>query len=105
MAEGQAFQLIRHPAYNDWMASLRDRRARFIIDARVRRLAEGNVGDSKSVGDGVHELRVNHGPGYRIYFARRGNVTILLLCAGDKSSQSRDVERAKRLLEAQGDWP
>ena len=105
MAEGRPLKLIEHPAFTEWVSALRDRRTRFIIDARVRRLAGGNTGDSKSVGHGVHELRVNHGPGYRIYFAQRANVTILLLCAGDKSTQSRDIERAKRLLEAQGDWP
>ena len=105
MAEGQPLRLIRHQAFNAWMASQRDRRAVFIIDARLRRLAQGNAGDSKSVGNGVHELRVDYGPGYRIYFARRGNVTILLLCAGDKSSQPRDIERAKQLLAEQGGLP
>ena len=65
---------------------------------RLDRLAEGNPGDVKPVGEGVSELRIDHGPGYRVYFAPRGKIVIVLLCGGDKSSQQRDITRARRLL-------
>jgi putative addiction module killer protein len=83
--------------YAAWFAALRDRAARTRIDARLRRLAVGNPGDVKPVGDGVSELRINFGPGYRVYFVRRGDTLVVLLAGGDKSSQSRDIEMAKRL--------
>jgi putative addiction module killer protein len=81
----------------NWESKLRDRRARTIIAARVFRLAEGLAGDTSSVGGGVSELRIHFGPGYRIYFQRRGDTIIVLLCGGDKSSQERDIATAKRL--------
>jgi putative addiction module killer protein len=83
--------------FANWESKLRDRRARTIIAARVFRLAEGLAGDTSSVGDGVSELRIHFGPGYRIYFQRRGDTIIVLLCGGDKSSQERDIAAAKRL--------
>jgi putative addiction module killer protein len=84
-------------AFGAWMAGLRDLRARGRIAARIERLADGNPGDAKSVGDGVSELRIDHGPGYRVYFTRRGSLLIILLCGGDKSSQDRDIVAAKAL--------
>jgi putative addiction module killer protein len=80
-----------------WEAQLRDRRARTIIAARLMRLSEGLIGDAPSVGEGVRELRIHYGPGYRIYFQQHGNAFIVLLCGGDKASQQRDIEMAKKL--------
>ena len=80
-----------------WHGALRDLRARIAIARRIDRAAAGNLGDVKPVGEGVAEMRVNVGPGYRLYFTRRGEMLILLLCGGDKSSQSRDIALAKRL--------
>lgn len=68
-----------------------------MIASRLDRLAFGHLGDIHSVGDGINELRIHYGPGYRIYFVKRGNMIIILLCGGDKSSQSKDIKTAKRL--------
>ncbi|NKB17665.1 MAG: type II toxin-antitoxin system RelE/ParE family toxin, partial [Pseudanabaena sp. CRU_2_10] len=81
--------------FEDWLVRLRDRTARVKIQARLGRLALGNFGDSKFVGDGVYELRINYGGGYRIYFGQVGARVILLLCGGDKSSQEQDIQTAK----------
>lgn len=80
-----------------WEAQLRDRRVRTIIAARLMRLSEGLIGDAPSVGEGVRKLRIHYGPGYRIYFQQRGNTITILLCGGDKASQQRDIEIAKKL--------
>lgn len=82
--------------FDSWLAALRDDRAIEKVDARIARLRDGNFGDCKPVGEGVLELRVHYGPGYRIYFGRRGKAVVVLLCAGDKHSQSRDIAQAKR---------
>jgi putative addiction module killer protein len=82
--------------FDEWLLALKDVRAIDKVDARVARLRAGNFGDCKPVGEGVLELRVHYGPGYRIYCGRRGRAVVLLLCAGDKQSQSRDIARAKR---------
>jgi len=76
-----------------WLASLKDVRAQERINKRIVRLEGGLFGDAKFF-DGIGELRIDHGPGYRLYFVRRGNVLVILLCGGDKSSQVRDIERA-----------
>ncbi|MDZ4064783.1 MAG: type II toxin-antitoxin system RelE/ParE family toxin, partial [Coriobacteriia bacterium] len=81
--------------YQRWFEGLRDRAARFRIGARIRRVALGNLGDVKPVGEGVSELRIPYGPGYRVYLAQRGDSLVILLAGGDKSSQPRDIERAK----------
>lgn len=83
--------------FNDWLHALRDQQARVRIVRRIDRLRFGNFGDAKSVGEGVSELRVDHGPGYRLYFTQFGPTLVLLLCGGDKSSQSRDIARAKSM--------
>jgi putative addiction module killer protein len=81
--------------FEDWLAKLRDRSARGKIQIRLARLSLGNFVDSKFVGDGVYELRIDYGGGYRIYFGQVGTRVILLLCGGDKSSQNRDIQTAK----------
>lgn len=92
-------ELIRSATFDRWLSGLRDRRAVARIAARLDRLVSGNLGDAQPVGDGVSELRINYGPGYRVYFIQRGPVLIILLCGGDKSSQDRDIKQAKVLAE------
>jgi putative addiction module killer protein len=84
--------------YARWFERLRDERARARILARIRRLSLGNPGDVRSVGGGVSELRIDHGPGYRVYYCTRGDALIVLLAGGDKRSQARDIRTAIRLL-------
>ena len=83
--------------FQKWEGRLKDRLAKAAIASRIFRLANGLSGDVKPVGDGVSELRIHYGPGYRVYFQQRGNALVVLLCGGDKSTQSRDIETAKRL--------
>ena len=83
--------------FAEWMAGLRDIRARAKIAARIDRMALGNPGDVEPVGEGVSELRIHHGPGYRVYFSRRHLTLIVLLCGGDKSTQAKDIKAAKAL--------
>ncbi len=90
-------QIQQTETYAKWFAGLRDRVARARIDIRIRRLSLGNAGDAKPVGEGVSELRVDHGPGYRVYFIQRGEVVIVLLAGGDKSTQDKDIRNAKAL--------
>lgn len=97
--KGHAFELVESPVFSDWLGSLRDRRARARIISRLERLADGNFGDHKSVKDGVFELRVDYGPGYRVYLFQRGKELVILLCGGDKRTQDADIAKAKRLKE------
>ncbi|MDP3403593.1 MAG: type II toxin-antitoxin system RelE/ParE family toxin [Brevundimonas sp.] len=92
-------EIRRSDTFTRWFADLRDQAARAVIARRIDRLAQGLFGDVKSVGSGISELRIDHGPGYRVYFAMRGLEIVVLLCAGDKSSQSRDINRARALAE------
>jgi putative addiction module killer protein len=94
--EGQVI-VVESEYFRVWLDSLRDEKARLRIDDRLRRLANGNAGDTKSVGDGVQELRLHFGPGYRVYYTWRDGVLIILLCGGDKGSQGRDISKAKEL--------
>src|SRR5215472_13631948 len=80
--------------FSDWFARLRDREARARITVRIRRLSPGNPGDVRSAGGGVSEMRIDYGPGYRVYFVRRGDAVVVLLCGGDKHSQDGDIARA-----------
>lgn len=87
----------RTERYDTWLSTLRDRNAAAIVTSRVVRVGRGLMGDVKSVGSGVSELRIDYGPGYRVYFTHRGRTLILLLCGGDKSSQSSDIRAAKAM--------
>lgn len=84
-------------AFAEWLAALRDRRAAARVAERLRRIALGNAGDVKALGEGLSELRIDYGPGYRVYFTQRGKVLIIVLRGGDKTSQERDIARAKFL--------
>ncbi|MEG4996267.1 type II toxin-antitoxin system RelE/ParE family toxin [Microcoleus sp. B4-D4] len=79
----------------EWYCTLGDGKAQVKVDARLERVSLGNLGDYKPVGDGVYELRINYGPGYRIYFREIGATIVLLLCSGDKSTQEQDIRKAK----------
>ena len=87
-------EIIQSETFNRWRSGLRDRQALARINARIRRLADGNPGDVKPVRERISELRIDHGPGYRVYFVRRGPLVIVLLAGGDKRSQDADIERA-----------
>ena len=90
-------QLKQTETFRKWESRLSDQRARAAIAARLFRLANGLFGDVSPIGEGLSELRIHYGPGYRIYFQRRGDEIIVLLCGGDKSTQDRDIRAAKRL--------
>ncbi|MBN2701033.1 MAG: type II toxin-antitoxin system RelE/ParE family toxin [Methylothermaceae bacterium] len=90
-------EIEQSSTFRKWVTRLKDRHARIIIASRINRLAEGLPGDVKPVGEGVSELRIHYGPGYRVYFQQHGNTLILLLCGGDKQSQSRDIAAAKKI--------
>jgi putative addiction module killer protein len=87
------------PEFTRWLAALKDQRAVLHIVRRISRVAAGNTGDAKSVGGSVSELRIDHGPGYRVYFTRRGQALVILLCGGDKRTQSRDIRKAIEIAE------
>lgn len=91
------YEVQQTTVYVEWFQTIRDQVIRGRIAARIERVQLGNFGDVKSVGDGVHELRLTFGPGYRVYFMQREERIILLLCGGDKGDQSRDIARAKQM--------
>jgi len=93
------YEVYKTDEFARWFKKLRDRQAKSRILARIDRLEQGFFGDVESVGDGVSELRVFYGPGYRIYFTRRSSVVVILLSGGDKSSQSKDIAKAKELAQ------
>jgi putative addiction module killer protein len=90
-------ELKQTQTFAKWESRLRDKRARTIIASRLARLAHGLPGDAEPVGEGVSELRIHYGPGYRVYFQQRGTVLIVLLCGGNKKTQARDIVMAKKL--------
>lgn len=94
-------EVILSEVFRDWLDDLRDRRAVARINARLRNASLGHFGDVAPVGDGVSEMRIHYGPGYRLYFIRRGPAIIVMLCGGDKDSQQRDIRRAKTMAP---DW-
>jgi putative addiction module killer protein len=87
------------PEFTHWLADLRDQRAVLHIVRQISRVAAGNTGDAKSVGGSVSELRIDYGPGYRVYFTRRGQTLVILLCGGDKRTQSRDIRKAVEIAD------
>lgn len=91
-------ELLRTPEFDEWLRALRDPVGKARILARLRSAALGNFGDCEPVGEGISEMRIHAGPGYRVYFTRRGQKVYLLLCGGDKSSQQKDIRIAKELL-------
>lgn len=93
------FTIRRTRDYANWIKTLRDFRAQARIADRIDRLAAGNPGDVNPVGEGVSELRINYGPGYRVYFARDGSIVYVLLCGGDKNTQDKDIRLAKKLAQ------
>jgi putative addiction module killer protein len=92
------FTVIQTEDFRNWLDALGDMKAQVRIAARLRLAEAGNLGDWKSVGDGLSEMRVDVGPGYRLYFTRRQNILIVMLAGGDKSTQARDIKRAQKLL-------
>jgi putative addiction module killer protein len=96
---GQSYRLAETTEFARWLESLRDIRAIAKIADRLKRASNGNFGDHKSVKGGVFEMRIDYGPGYRVYFFQRGKELVILLCGGDKRSQDEDVARTKRLKE------
>jgi len=96
-------ELKQTEVFEKWESKLKDKRLRLTIATRLNRLAYGNLGDVKPVGEGISELRIDYGPGYRIYFQRRGNRIIILLCGGDKKSQPKDIAAAKLLAKEWSD--
>ena len=97
--KGQAFQLAETDEFHRWLGSLADRRAKARILDRLTRASNGNFGDVKPAGSGVSEMRIDYGPGYRVYFFRRGKELVILLCGGDKKSQKGDIAQAVRMKE------
>ena len=91
------FTILTTETYDAWFASLRDRQVQLRIIARLKRVEQGNLGDTKSVGRGVREMRLDFGPGYRLYFTQRGIEIIVLLCGGDKATQAKDIKAAQAI--------
>lgn len=91
------FEVLTTDEFDRWLSDLADERARTKIASRVARLRFGNAGDAKPIGEGVSEMRVHHGPGYRVYYKQTNKTMIVMLCGGDKSTQGKDVRRAKKM--------
>jgi len=90
-------QIREADEYKSWYAKLRDKQAKIRIDIRIKRLSLGNPGDVEPIGEGCSEMKIDYGPGYRVYFKDTGKEIIVLLCGGDKSTQSKDIEQAKKI--------
>jgi putative addiction module killer protein len=93
-------EIIKSSVFDAWLNGLRDVRANARIISRLDRLALGNPGDVRPVGEGISEMRIDYGPGYRVYFMRRGELVVVLLCGGDKSTQDADIAKARQLAQA-----
>ena len=92
-------ELLKTETFDKWLNGLRDLKAMARINVRLDRLVEGNPGDVKSVGAGISELRIDYGPGYRVYYIQHGFMIIVLLCGGDKGSQTKNIKKAKELAQ------
>jgi putative addiction module killer protein len=90
-------EIVKSATFDRWLAGLRDVRARARIQVRIDRFAGGNPGDAQPVGEGISEMRIDYGPGYRVYYLRRGQARAVLLCGGDKSTQAADIAAAKTI--------
>jgi len=97
------FEVRQTEVFEAWIDGLKDMRAVARIEVRLRRLSLGHLGDAKSLGDGVSEMRIDYGPGYRLYFTLRGERIVILLCGGDKKRQSGDIARAKQMAKEADD--
>jgi putative addiction module killer protein len=97
--KGQAFSLEETHDFAKWLAALRDRKAKAMIADRIKRAGNGNFGKVRSVQGGVFEMKIDHGPGYRVYYFQHGKQLVILLCGGDKRTQDADIAYAKRLKE------
>ena len=91
------FDVKETDIFKKWIKALKDKTARSIINVRIRRLSLGNKGDTTPLGDSISELRIDFGPGYRVYYTQIGNSLVILLCGGDKSSQEKDIKKARRI--------
>ena len=99
------FTIQRTPAFITWLTKLKDRRAVARIAIRIDRFASGNPGQMRDLGQGLSEMKIDYGPGYRVYYTRRGEVVYLLLCGGDKSTQAKDIVEARKLAKELRDDP
>jgi len=91
------YEVQKTDEFDSWLSALVDQRALAKIASRIERLAMGNPGDVEAVGDGISEMKIDHGPGYRVYYKRTGKTIMLILCGGDKSTQDKDIKRAKEI--------
>jgi putative addiction module killer protein len=85
--------------YKKWFGSIKDRKTKSVIDVRIRRVSLGNFGDVEPVGKNVSELKIDYGAGFRVYFLNQGNIIVILLCGGDKSTQAKDIQKAHKLAQ------
>lgn len=90
-------EIVKSKTFDRWLSALQDSRAKARVQIRIDRLAAGNPGDIRPIGQGLSELRIDYGPGYRVYFMQRGAVLVVLLCGGDKSTQAADIRKAKAI--------
>ena len=91
------YEVQKTDEFEGWISALTDQRAIAKIVSRIERLGMGNAGDVESVGEGISEMRIHHGAGYRVYYKRTGNTIMIILCGGDKSTQAQDIKRAKEI--------
>lgn len=92
-------EILKTDIFDQWLKKLKDRKAKAIIQVHINRLIEENLGETKSLGEGVHEKKINYGPGYRLYFIKHNKHLIVLLCAGSKSTQQNDIKQAKTIAQ------